>query len=69
MANLFYQSLNAAKMQQNGIFALLNQAKQLQNVIKNPKAEVENLIKSGQMTQQQFNQLSQTANQIMSTMR
>lgn len=31
----------------------------------NPKQEVEKLLQSGQMSQQQFNQLSQIANQIL----
>ena len=31
----------------------------------NPKEEVEKLLQSGQMSQQQFNQLSQIANQIL----
>lgn len=69
MPNPFFQSLQTASRQQTGIFALLNQAKELQNTIQNPRAEVEKLLQSGQMTQQQFNQLSQTANQILSTFR
>lgn len=37
----------------------------LQQTIRNPKQMVENLLQSGQMTQDQFNQFSQMANQIM----
>jgi hypothetical protein len=35
------------------------------NFTGNPKEEVEKLLQSGQMSQQQFNQLSQIANQIL----
>lgn len=69
MPNPFFQSLQAGMQQQSGIFALLDQAKQLRNTLQNPKAEVERLLQSGQMSQHQFNQLSQTANQILSTLR
>lgn len=31
-----------------------------------PKAQVQNLLKSGQMTQEQFQQISQMANQLYS---
>lgn len=35
-----------------------------QNIMNNPQAVVQHLISSGQMTQEEFNQLGQTANQI-----
>ena len=35
------------------------------NFTGDPKQEVEKLLSSGQMSQQQFNQLSQIANQIL----
>ena len=37
--------------------------KQFANI--NPRAEVERLLQSGQMSQSQFNQLAQIANQIL----
>jgi hypothetical protein len=37
----------------------------LKQTIKDPKQEVQNLLNSGQMSQNDFNRLSQMANQIM----
>ena len=51
--------------QNNPMSQFMSQFKRLQQTIKDPQKEVENLLKSGQMTQQQFNQLSQIANQMM----
>ena len=51
--------------QNNPMSQFMSQFKRLQQTIKDPQKEVENLLKSGQMTQQQFNQLSQMANQLM----
>lgn len=51
--------------QSNKVHPLMAKAQELQNQIKNPKQMVELLIQSGQMSQQQFNQLSQMANSIM----
>ena len=51
--------------QNNPMSQFVSQFKRLQQTIKDPQKEVENLLKSGQMTQQQFNQLSQMANQLM----
>lgn len=50
----------------NEISAFVNQVKQFKNTFNgNPQQEVEKLLKSGQMTQQQFNQFAQVANQLM----
>ncbi|MBR5271069.1 MAG: hypothetical protein IKV64_02680 [Clostridia bacterium] len=49
----------------NPMSQFMNDFKRLQQTIKNPKQEVENLLQSGRMSQQQFNQLSQMANQLM----
>lgn len=51
--------------QNNPMSQFVSQFKRLQQTVRNPQQEVENLLKSGQMTQQQFNQLSQMANQLM----
>jgi BMFP domain-containing protein YqiC len=61
MANPLYGQYGAP---QNPFAQIIDQVKQMQNSIPNPKAEVEKLMRSGQMSQQQFNQLSQVANQI-----
>lgn len=67
MANALFNALG----NNNNPFAnLIQQAKQMQQTFKgSPKAEVERLIKSGQMSQDQFNQYSQIANQIMQMMK
>lgn len=51
--------------QNNPMSQFINEFKKLQQTVRNPQQEVENLLKSGKMTQQQFNQLSQMANQLM----
>jgi hypothetical protein len=48
----------------NSMSQFMSQFKRLQQTVKNPQKEVENLLQSGRMSQQQFNQLSQMANQI-----
>jgi hypothetical protein len=53
----------------NPFAQIISEAKRLQSSIANPRAEVEKLMRSGQMSQAQFNQLSQTANQIMPFMK
>lgn len=58
---LFNQSQN------NNPFAqIINEAQNLKKIFKgNPRQEVERLLQSGQMSQSQFNQLAQIANQIL----
>ena len=52
--------------QNNNMSDLINQIMDFKkNFTGNPKEEVEKLLQSGQMSQQQFNQLSQIANQIL----
>lgn len=53
-----------------GITELLNQARQLRQTFRgDPRQEVERLLASGQMTQQQFNQYSQIARRLTTFMR
>lgn len=53
--------------QNNNFAQLINQIQEFKRTFTgNPKQEVEKLLQSGQMSQQQFNQLSQIANQILS---
>jgi hypothetical protein len=52
----------------NNIIAQAQQFKQQFSNI-NPRAEVEKLLYSGQMSQEQFNFLSQQANQILKMMK
>lgn len=64
MANALFNALSGQS--QNPLSGLMEQARLLQKTFKgNPKEEVERLIQSGQMTQEQFNQYSQIANQLM----
>lgn len=64
MANpLFNQFGN--NMQNNPMLQFMNEFKRLQHTVKNPKQEVERLLQSGEMSQEQFNQISQMANQLV----
>lgn len=64
MANpLFNQFGN--NMPNNPMLQFMNEFKRLQHTVKNPKQEVERLLQSGEMSQQQFNQISQMANQLV----
>lgn len=49
----------------NGFFNFMNEFQRLQQTVKNPRQEVERLLQSGAMSQQDFNRFGQMANQIM----
>ena len=52
--------------QQNPIQNIIDEIQNFKQMFKgDPKKEVEKLMQTGQMSQQQFNQLSQMANQIL----
>lgn len=62
MANPYFNSLNN---QQNGIGQMLNEINNFRNNFKgDPRAEVEKMLKSGQLSQDQFNQYAQIANEL-----
>ena len=63
MANPLYGQFGG--QQNNPIQQLVTNARQLKQTIQNPRAEVERLLQSGQMSQQQFNQFSQIAQHIV----
>ena len=44
---------------------LIADARKLRQTMQNPRAEVERLVQTGQMSQEQFNQFSQIAQQIV----
>lgn len=67
MANPLYNQFGGGGS--NPFAQIISEAKRLQSTISNPRAEVEKLMRSGQMSQAQFNQLSQTANQILPFMK
>ena len=49
----------------NNMTNLLSQFNQFRSTFSgNPEAQVKQMIKNGQMSQEQFNQLAQTANQL-----
>ena len=67
MANPLYSDFG--KNNQNGFSAIVGQVQQMMKTFKgNPKEEVQRLLNSGQLSQQQFNQFAQIANQIMAFM-
>lgn len=64
MSNPLFSALGGQHM--NPMAQLVADAKRLQQTMTgNPKQMVENLVKSGQMSQDQFNQYAQIANQII----
>ena len=63
MANPLFDQFGG--QQTNPMQQLIANARQLKQTIQNPRAEVERLLQTGQMSQSQFNQLSQIARQII----
>lgn len=66
MANPLF---NMMGKQSNPMADIIRQAKQFKNQFNgNPRQEVERLLQTGQMSQQQFNQFSQIAQQVVQAM-
>lgn len=66
--NMFGQNQRSL-INNNGLFGMINQFNQFKkNFTGDPKQQVQELLDSGQMTQQQFNQLSQAATQFQQLM-
>ena len=66
MANPLYNPMNN---QQNPFAQIIRQARDFRKQFTgNPRDEVQRLLISGQMSQQQFNQFSQIAQQIVQAM-
>ena len=63
MANSLFNALNG--QQTNPMAQLVADAKRLKQTMQNPRAEVERLMQTGQMSQQDFNKYSQIAQQIV----
>ena len=63
MANPLYGQFGG--QQTNPMQQLVADARKLKQTMQNPRAEVERLLQSGQMSQSQFNQFSQIAQQIV----
>lgn len=72
MANPLFNMLggNRPMMDDGGLSQFIADVKRMQQTFQgDPRAEVQRLLNSGQMTQQQFNQLSQLANQYIGLIR
>ncbi len=64
MPNALFNALGG--MPTNNMSNLVQQIKQFRQTFKgDPKAEVERLVRTGQMSQDDFNRYAQTANQLM----
>ena len=72
MNNPLYNVLGGQNQTFNdgGLSQFIADVKRMQQTFQgDPRAEVQRLLNSGQMTQQQFNQLSQLANQYIGLIR
>ena len=66
MANNLFNALGGNQQQSDPMQAFLQQFNQFRQSFRgDPKQEVMNLLQSGRMTQQQFNQLGQAANRLL----
>ena len=63
MANPLFSALGGQQM--NPMAQLVADARKLRQTMQNPRAEVERLVQTGQMSQHKFNELSQIAQQIV----
>ena len=63
MATPLFNALNG--QQTNPMSQLVTEARRLKQTMQNPRAEVERLLQTGQMSQQDFNKYSQIAQQIV----
>ena len=64
MSNPIYDQFGG-QQNSNGFSAFMDDFRRLQRSVKNPRQEVERLLQSGAMSQQDFNRFGQMANQIM----
>ena len=65
MSNPLYGQFG--EQQINPMQQLVADARKLRQTMQNPRAEVERLLQTGAMSQQKFNELSQIAQQIVSS--
>ena len=64
--NPLFNVLNGGQQPTNNGFSnFMNEFQRLQQTVKNPRQEVERLLQSGAMSQQDFNRFGQMANQII----
>jgi hypothetical protein len=69
MANKLFESLNnnapAASPQNLNTPSFWGQVEQMQRTVQNPQAVVEQLLSSGQMSRQEFEQMGRLASQML----
>ena len=64
--NPLFNALNGGQQPTNNGFSnFMADFQRLQQTVKNPRQEVERLLQTGQMSQDQFNQFAQIAHQIV----
>ena len=64
--NPLFNALNGGQRPtNNGFTNFMSDFQRLQQTVKNPRQEVERLLQSGVMSQQDFNRFGQIANQII----
>ena len=68
MANPFFNALGGQQTVNNGFSNFMSEFQRLQQTVKNPKQEVERLLQSGAMSQNDFNRFGQMANQVVQMM-
>ena len=67
--NPLFNILNGGIQPQNSMMSMIAQLNQFRQTFQgNPKQQVQQLLNSGRMSQEQFNQLSQMATQIQNMM-
>jgi len=67
--NPLFNVLNGGMQPQNPMMNMITQLNQFRQTFQgNPKQQVQQLLNSGKMSQEQFNQLSQMATQIQNMM-
>ena len=66
MSNPLYEQFGC-QQNNNGFSNFMNDFQRLQQTVKNPKQEVERLLQSGVLSQQEFNRFGQIANQIINS--
>ena len=64
MANPLFNALNG-QQNNNGFSSFMDDFRRLQQTVRNPRQEVERLLNTGAMSQQDFNRLGQMANQML----
>lgn len=69
MPNPLYGQFGGQQAQNTGFPNFMADFQRLEQTVKNPRQEVERLLQSGAMSQQDFNRFGQMANQIMSMTR